>query len=74
MQKWGDRLANKKNQEKGERLNLALTPQITKRLNEYCLAIANQKGKMPHGIKANIARRAIQEWLDRHGKDLTIEF
>jgi len=85
VQKWGEKMRNsKKTEEKsssgwtemlqGERLNLSLTPEQTKLLNDYCLAVANKQGRMPHAIKTKIGRMAIDEWLEKHGKDLTIKF
>lgn len=61
-------------QDLAERLNLTLTPEETKKLNDYCLAVANKQGRMPHAIKTKIARMAIDEWLEKHGKDFTIKF
>jgi len=86
VQKWGDKMKTaQKVKEEGrtwtgpsenetERLNLTLTPEQTKALNNYCLAVANKQGKMPHAIKTKIGRMAIDEWLEKHGKDLSIKF
>lgn len=74
---WGDTMPkkNKKPEEmKGERLNLSLTREQTKRLNDYCLAVANRRSKMPHAIKTKIGRMAIDEWLKKHDKDYAINF
>lgn len=68
----GDTMAKKN--DKGERIYPKLTPEQTKRLNNYCLAMANKQGKMPYAIKTKILRKAIEEWLDKHEKDLTIQF
>lgn len=66
---------NKKPEEmEGERLNLSLTPEQTKRLNDYCLAVANRRGKMPHAIKTKVGRMAMDEWLKKHDKDYAINF
>jgi len=85
VQKWGDKVRNSKKNEKesaggwteieqGERLNLTLTPLQTKALNDYCLAVANKQGRLPHAIKTKIGRMAITEWLEKHGKDVNIKF
>lgn len=58
----------------GERLNLSLTREQTKRLNDYCLAVANRRGKLPYAIKTKIGRVAIDEWLKKHDKDYAINF
>ena len=57
-----------------ERVNVTLTPKDAERLNKYCLEIANRNGKIPYAIKQKIGRIAFKEWLDKHEKDLTIEF
>jgi hypothetical protein len=71
----GDKMPKEKLKEpQAERLNLALTPGQTKKLNDYCLAVANRQGKMPYAIKTKIGRMAIDEWLEKHGKDYDVEF
>lgn len=57
-----------------DRINLTIPPELAKKLNDYCLAVANKRGRMPHAIKTKIARMALQEWLERHDKDFDIEF
>jgi len=57
-----------------ERINLTLTLEQTKALNDYCLAVANKIGRMPYAIKTKIGRMAIDEWLEKHGKDFNIKF
>jgi hypothetical protein len=74
VQMWGDEMPKKKKEERGERLNLLLTPELTKKLNSYCLKVANKLGKMPHGIKTTIGRKAIEEWLEKHGDDTATKF
>jgi len=59
---------------KKERFSLTLTPKLERRLNDYCLAVANKKGKMPHAIKTKIMRMALDEWLKEHGSDYDINF
>lgn len=65
---------NKKAKDEGERLNLTLPPKIAKKLNGYCLRVANKRGKMPHGIKTTIGRMALDEWLETHKEDINIKF
>jgi len=64
------KMTNRKNEK--ERFSLTLQPKQSKRLNEYCLAVANKQGKMPHAIKTKIMRMALDEWLEKHGKDYDI--
>jgi len=73
VQKWGDEMPNTKKNGR-ERLNLTLDSDQAKKLNDYCLAVANKQGRMPHAIKTKIGRAALDEWLEKHGKDLTIKF
>lgn len=53
-----------------DRLNLRLTPELTKRLNRYLVKVTNEKGKLPSGIKSAIAYKALTNWLDKHENDL----
>ena len=53
-----------------ERLNLRLTPELTKRLNKYLVKVTNKKGKLPGGIKSAIAYKALEKWLDENESDL----
>jgi len=66
--------SKKNNEGPIERLHLTLTPEQTKALNDYCLALANKQGKIPPALKTKIGRMAITEWLEKHGKDFTIKF
>jgi len=65
-------MPNRKN--KKERFSLTLPPKQSGRLNDYCLAVANKRGKMPHAIKTKILRMALDEWLENHGNDYDINF
>lgn len=73
MQTWGDSMPRKKKLS-SERLNLTLSPDESKKLNDYCLAVANRQGKMPYFIKTKIGRLALDEWLENHSKDFAIDF
>jgi hypothetical protein len=53
-----------------DRLNLRLTPELTKRLNKYLVKVTNKKGKLPGGIKSAIAYKALGEWLDKNENDV----
>jgi len=57
-----------------ERFSLTLLPRQSRKLNGYCLAVANKRGKMPHAIKTKILRMALDEWLEKHGSDYDIKF
>jgi len=76
MQVWGDNLKKKKDEaqgdEQGERINLTLTTEQSKKLNGYILAVANKRGKMPTKMKTKIGRMAMDEWLEKHGEDLDL--
>jgi hypothetical protein len=72
---WGDNLKKEKDagqEGQGERINMTLTPEQSKKFNAYILAVANKKGKMPSNMKTRIGRMAIDEWLDKHGEDLDV--
>ena len=56
------------------RLNLYLGPDLSKKLTEYTLKIATARGRMPTGIRQAIGQLAINEYLKKHGNDLTIDF
>ena len=73
---WGDQMPGKNEQKtsKPERFSLTLQPKQSKRLNEYCLAVANKQGKMPHAIKTKIMRMALDQWLEEHDSDYDIKF
>lgn len=53
------------------RINVVCPPKLGKLVNDYCIAYAKKKGHYPKNIKQVLARAAIQEWLENHGKDLT---
>jgi len=57
-----------------ERFSLTLQPKQSRKLNDYCLAVANKQGKMPHAIKTKIMRMALDEWLEEHDSDYDIKF
>jgi post-segregation antitoxin (ccd killing protein) len=56
-----------------ERLNLYLDSDLAKKLNDYCVAVTNERHKIISNIKQKIGRKALEEWLEKHGDDLTIE-
>lgn len=56
------------------RLNIVMTKELDKRLNKYCLEVAQRRGKIPFGIRAKIGRMALEEWLDKHEHNFNIEF
>jgi len=53
------------------RINVVLSPKLAEQVNNYCLAYAKKKGHYPKGIKTQLARAAVKEWMDNHGKDLS---
>jgi hypothetical protein len=55
-----------------EWMSFELTPELSKRLNAYILAVANRKGKLPYAIRTKIGRMALKEWLDKHEKNLDL--
>lgn len=54
-------------------LNLGLTEELNKRLDNYCLKRMTRNGKVRSGLKTKIARAALTEWLDNHEDDITLE-
>lgn len=52
------------------RLNLTLPEDLDERLNHYVLEVAKKQGKIPYGIRTEIVRRALEEWLQNHEHDL----
>lgn len=52
------------------RLNFTLTPELSERLEKYCLRVAVEKGKVSWGIKGVIGRRAIDTWLTLYENSL----
>jgi len=65
-------MTSRKNEK--ERFTLTLQPKQSRKLNDYCLGVANKQGKMPHAIKTKIIRMALDEWLEKHGSDYDIKF
>jgi len=65
-------MTSRKNEK--ERFTLTLQPKQSRKLNNYCLAVASKRGKMPHAIKTKILRMALEEWLEKHGNDYDINF
>jgi len=52
------------------RLNMTLPKDLDERLNHYVLEVAKKQGKIPYGIRTEIVRRALTEWLQNHENDL----
>ena len=61
-----------KKEKAGEWISFELTPELSKRLNAYIIAVANKKGKLPYAIRTKIGRMALKEWLDKYEKDLDL--
>jgi len=59
--------------EKG-RINVILPPDLNERLDKYIIGLFTHKGKIIDGIKTKIARKALEEWLDRNENNYDIEF
>jgi hypothetical protein len=58
-----------------ERINIGLTGNLAQKLNDYIIAYAQaHQNKIPHGIKNDIARTAVKEWLEKHKTDFNINF
>ena len=58
---------------KTERLNLYLDPNQVKKLNDYCLALMEKQHKVIESVKQKVGRKALDEWLENHGDDFTVE-
>jgi hypothetical protein len=67
----GVRLSKAKEEMTG-RINLLIPKSLDDRLNQYIVKIVKQKGKIPHAIRTKIARKALEEWLDKHESDFDI--
>jgi|YelNatPaOPRAMG01_1025707.scaffolds.fasta_scaffold17318_5 post-segregation antitoxin (ccd killing protein) len=46
-----------------------LPDDLADRLNKYILSAINERGLMLHGIKSEIMKQALKEWLDKHEKE-----
>lgn len=60
----------KKTKYSSERLNLFIPTEIAMKLNKYCLSVANDREKMPWGLKSAIALKALETWLDTNKNDV----
>ncbi|MGD6807635.1 MAG: hypothetical protein ACQCN4_11830 [Candidatus Bathyarchaeia archaeon] len=58
---------------KTERLNLYFPPELSKKLNEYVLALSKKQNRETFGVKTAICRKAIDEWLENHQNDFDID-
>ena len=56
------------------RLNLTLTKEQPEKFNNYIVNVAKKQGRVPNAIKTKLARWAIDEWFERHGKDFDIDW
>jgi hypothetical protein len=56
------------------RIGVTLPPKTASRLNAYCIKKATKNGKITTHLPSKIGRKAIEEWLDNHENDLTIDF
>lgn len=63
-------MAKRKQADKEERIvatiNVGLTEDLDKRLNDLCLKQAEETKKIEFGLKTKIMRQALAEWLDKH--------
>lgn len=64
----------KKKKTNPNRMNLALTEEQTKKLNNYIVNVAKKQGRVPYAIKTKLVRSAIDEWFEHHGKDFDIDW
>ena len=53
-------------------LTVKLTPELQERMDKYILAVANKQGRIPYAIKTRLTLKALEEWLEKHDKDLDI--
>jgi hypothetical protein len=51
------------------RINISLPKPLNDRLEAYCVELTQRQGRIIDALRANIARRAIEEWLDAHEND-----
>jgi hypothetical protein len=50
-----------------------LDPQQVEKLNDYCLALMEKQHKVIESVKQKVGRKALDEWLQNHGDDFTVE-
>jgi hypothetical protein len=55
------------------RLNIWLTPELSQRVEAYCIRRAQREGRIQFGLKHKLARAALEEWLDKHEDDVDME-
>lgn len=58
---------------KTERLNLYLDPGTAEKLSDYCLALMEKQHKVIESVKQKVGRKALEEWLEKHAHDFTIQ-
>lgn len=73
---WGAKTSKKKQEQAQatERLNLTLPPELARALTDYCIKWAGARGKMPTAMKAKVGKKALEEWLEKHGGDFKFDF
>lgn len=54
-------------------LNMGLTKDMDARLTAYCLERMRRTNAVLHGLKTQVARDALKEWLDKHEGDFDLE-
>lgn len=62
------------NKKKRSPVNVKLPEDLRKRLDAYILKIAKYRGHIPFGIQTTISIRALEEYLDKHENDETIDY
>lgn len=60
--------------EPSRHMHFRVSEETRERLDTYIQKIIQRNGYVYHGLKSEILRRAIREWLDNHEDDLTLEF
>lgn len=55
-------------------LNIDLPEKLDGRFNAHILLVAQNQGKVPFGIRTTIVLKALEEYLDKHEKDATIDY
>ncbi|GAH29744.1 unnamed protein product [marine sediment metagenome] len=55
-------------------MHFRASKETAERLDNYILKITSRNGFVRHGLRSEILRRALNDWLDKNEKDLSIEF
>jgi hypothetical protein len=61
----------KKQEWKDRRICIYMTPEEKRRVDKFLLAVMTKKEQVIDNPRPMLLRKALNEWLDKHEKDLT---